>query len=43
MCVCVCVCTSADVSDYEWLQWEETEIDQMIIGLFSHRGNRAEA
>ena len=44
MCVCVCVCVtecvfvctyaSADVSVSEWLQWEETEIDKMIIGLF---------
>lgn len=37
VCECVCVvCThaSADVSVSEWLQWEETEIDKMIIGLF---------
>ncbi len=33
-CVFVCTYTSADMSAFEWLQWEETEIDKMIIGLF---------
>lgn len=34
MCVCVCTYASADVSVFERLQWEETEMDKMIIGLF---------
>lgn len=38
VCVCVraCVRPSADVRASEWLRWEETQIDKMIIGLLFH-------